>query len=146
MIGVMLSRRRFLPVREREHSHHAACRPGPGIIKSQRAQAIIVYGSSLTYAFRKTIADLVIAHGLSSIRLDASLVPVGHLMSFGWDQQANDRLAADFVDKILRGAKPGDILVQQPTKFRLVINVKRAKALGLTLPPSLLLQADQIIE
>jgi len=114
--------------------------------KSQHAQAVIVYGSNLTYAYRKTIVDLVAAHRLPSICLDASLVPLGHLMSYGWSQQANARLVADFVDKILRGAKPGDIPIQQPTKFLLVVNLRRAKTLDLSLPPSLLLQADQIIE
>jgi putative ABC transport system substrate-binding protein len=70
----------------------------------------------------------------------------GATLSYGPSPQENYRRAAAYVDKILRGAKPGDIPVEQPTKFELVVNLKAAKALGLTIPQSLLLRADQIIE
>jgi putative ABC transport system substrate-binding protein len=67
-------------------------------------------------------------------------------MSYGWDRAINSRLAAEFVDRILRGAKAGDIPIQQPTTFRLGINLKTAQALGLTILPSLLARADQVIQ
>jgi ABC-type uncharacterized transport system substrate-binding protein len=114
--------------------------------KSHRAQAIVVYGSNLVFSYRKTIADLALTHRLPTISVDVSLLPGGCLMIYGWDPEANVRLAAEFVDKILRGAKAGDVPIQQPTTFRLRLNLKTAKALGLTIPPSLLARADQVIE
>jgi ABC-type uncharacterized transport system substrate-binding protein len=113
--------------------------------KAQRAQAIVLYGN-LIWPFRKTIVALAVKHRLPTINVNADMLPDGILMSYGWDHEINLRLAAEFVDRILRGTKAGDIPIQQPTIFRLGINLKTAKALGLTIPPSVLARADQVIE
>ena len=114
--------------------------------RAQRAQAIVVYGSSLTFAFRKTVAALSLKHRLPTICLPADWLSDGFLMSYGWDRQVGSRLAAEFVDQIFRGVKAGDIPLQQPTTFRLEINLKTAKALAITIPAAVLARADQVVE
>jgi putative ABC transport system substrate-binding protein len=113
--------------------------------RQARAGALLVFNSGL---FDRQAARLAAA--AAKARLPAmyglrSYVDAGGLMSYGPDLVDNWRRAAGFVDKILKGAKPGDLPVEQPTKFELVINLASAKALGLTLPPSLLLRADEVI-
>jgi putative ABC transport system substrate-binding protein len=91
-------------------------------------------------------ADIAPAFDSFAGRVDALYVEAGGLISYGPNSADLFRRSADFVDKILRGVKPGDIPVEQPTKFDLVINLKTAKALGLEVPPTLLALADEVIE
>ncbi len=111
-----------------------------------RAGALIVQVSSLTFEHRRRIVDLAAKIRLPAIYESREFVETGGLMSYG--QSASDmyRRSAAFVDKILKGAKPADLPVEQPTKFELAINLKTARALGLTIPPSVLVRADRVIE
>jgi putative tryptophan/tyrosine transport system substrate-binding protein len=95
---------------------------------------------------RRRLVDLAAKHRLPVVYSFREFVDVGGLMSYGPNVADLFRRAATYVDKILKGAKPGDLPVEQPTKFELVINLKTAKALGLTIPPSVLGRADHIIE
>jgi putative ABC transport system substrate-binding protein len=97
-------------------------------------------------AQRTRLAELAMKHRLPAISGLSETVEAGGLMSYGPHYGDLYRRAATQVDKILKGAKPADLPVEQPTKFELVVNIKTAKALGLTIPPSLLLRADQVIE
>jgi putative ABC transport system substrate-binding protein len=117
-----------------------------GTIVSQRAEAIIVFTGPFLWASRHQIADLARLNGLPTVWIYREGPEAGGLMSYGPDLRESWRRAAFYVDKILKGAKPADLPVEQPTKFELVINLKTAKALGLTIPQSLLLRADQVIE
>jgi putative ABC transport system substrate-binding protein len=108
--------------------------------------ALIVTASPLFHAHRKRIADFALARGIATIGYDRQLAVDGLLASYGPSITDAYRRGAVYVDRILKGAKPADIPVEQPTKFELVINLKTAKALGLTIPPSLLARADQVIE
>ena len=89
---------------------------------------------------------LEIKMGLPVMHSERALVLTGGLMSYATDVMEQFRRAATFVDKILKGAKPGDLPVEQPTKFELVINLKTAKQMGLTIPPAVLFQADRLIK
>jgi putative ABC transport system substrate-binding protein len=100
----------------------------------------------MLFLHRSRLATLAAKHKLPAIFMDRRRVEVGGLMSYGSDPLDLLRRAAGFVDKILKGAKPGDLPVEQPTKFELVINLKTAKALGLTIPQSLLQRADEVIQ
>jgi len=110
------------------------------------AQAVLVLAFGPYTAERQRMAELAIRYRLPTFFGVRDHVEAGGLMSYGPDYSDLVRRGAIYVDKILRGAKPADLPVEQPTKFELVINLKTAKALGLTIPPSLLQRADQVIE
>jgi ABC-type uncharacterized transport system substrate-binding protein len=111
-----------------------------------RAGALTVLGSSMFTSERRRLVDLAAKNRLPAVYPQREFVDVGGLMAYGPNVTDLFRRAATYVDKILKGAKPGDLPVEQPTKFELIINLKTAKALGLTIPPSLLGRADEAIQ
>jgi putative tryptophan/tyrosine transport system substrate-binding protein len=110
------------------------------------AQMLLVLSSPLFSLYRNQIAELAIEHRLPTMFIFKAHVEAGGLMSYGVDSVAMHRRTADFVAKILKGAKPADLPVEQPTKFELAINLKTAKALGIMLPQNLQVAADEVIE
>jgi len=110
-----------------------------------RAQGLIVLPHAVTNANRARIASLAAGHRLPGTYPDSEYVEAGGLMSYAPNYSDQHRRAATFVDKILKGAKPADLPIEQPTKFELVVNMKTAKALGLTIPQSILTRADTVI-
>ena len=107
---------------------------------------LIILPTPLAFAHAGTLADLALKHKLPAVSYTREFAGRGGLMAYGVNFDDQLRRAAGYVDRILKGARPGDLPVQQPTRFELVINLKTAKALGLTIPPSLLARADQVIE
>jgi putative ABC transport system substrate-binding protein len=114
--------------------------------KRDGAAGIIVIADPITLAHRQRLVQLAMKHGLPGIYWERSYVEAGGLMTYSANATDLRSRAAHYVDKILRGAKPGDLPVEQPAKFELVINLKTAEALGLTMPPMLLFQADEVIK
>ena len=111
-----------------------------------RAGALAVLGTPVFNRERRRLVDLAAKHRLPAVYSFRLYVEAGGLMSYGPDLPDMFRRSATYVDKILKGARPGDLPVEQPTKFELVINLKTAKALGLTIPPSVLARAHQVVE
>jgi putative ABC transport system substrate-binding protein len=126
---------------------------GPGDFDPMLARAkrdgvtgIIATSDGVTFLHRRALVEVALKHRLPGIYWAREYVEAGGLMTYSASLTDLRRRAASYVDKILKGAKPADLPVEQPTKFELVINLKTAKALGLTIPPSLLQRADQVIE
>jgi len=115
-------------------------------ITQRRSQGLLIVGDPMFFNERNGIADLALANHLPTMAWHSAMTGAGALMSYGPNITALFRRAAFYVDKILKGAKPADLPVEQPTKFDLVINLKTAKALGLEIPPTLLARADEFIE
>jgi len=127
--------------------------PGPKDLESafstitkERAGALIVLQGPLTGSYRKQIVELAVKSRLLTTYPESEFVEIGGLMSYGTSVADLYRRAAVYVDKILKGAKPADLPVEQPMKFELVINLKAAKQIGLTIPPNVLVRADRVIK
>jgi putative ABC transport system substrate-binding protein len=137
-LGVQLSLQEAREVSDLDGAFAAMRRGGVG--------AVIEFPHPMFYAQRRRIADLALKHQLPVMSMFRDGVEAGVLMAYGADMGDLNRRAAIYVDKILKGAKPADLPVEQPTRFELVVNLKTAKALGLTIPPSILIRADQVIQ
>jgi len=111
-----------------------------------RAEAVLAFSDPVLGNELAQLAQLAAEHHLPAMYLRREFVEVGGLLAYGVSFADNYRRAATYVDKILKGAKPADLPVEQPIKFELVLNLKTAKALGITFPPTLLIQADEVIQ
>ena len=114
--------------------------------KKERAQALITTTGGLINTQQRRVLDFAAKNRLPAIYHYSEFVEAGGLMSYGPDNTDLWRRAADFVDKILKGAKPADLPVEQPKKFEFIINLKAAKQIGLTIPPNVLARADRVIK
>jgi putative ABC transport system substrate-binding protein len=115
-------------------------------METERVQALIVLVDPFTIFHRRNIADLAIQRRLPAISGFKEFAQAGYIASYGSIRSNLFQRASVYVDKILKGTKPGDLPVEQPTKFELVINMKAANSLGLIVPPTLLTRADEVIE
>jgi putative ABC transport system substrate-binding protein len=115
-------------------------------MKKDFADALMILGDPLLGSHSRRILDLTVKHRLPSTYGTREWPDLGGLMSYGPNFEDLYRRAATYVDKILKGAQPGELPIEQPTKFELVLNLRAAKALGLTIPQSMLLRADQLID
>jgi len=117
-----------------------------GAASKGRAEAVLALGGPVLLTQRTQVADLAVKNRLPVIHPRPEFVEAGGLMTYGVDIADLHRRAATYVDKILKGAKPADLPVEQPTKFELIINLKAAKQIGLTIPPNVLVRADRVIK
>ncbi len=120
--------------------------PAFAALRRERPDALNVLGYPLIGRYKNRIADFALKNRLAAISTFQPFAEAGGLMSYGVKFLDLYRRAATFVDKILKGAKPADLPVEQPTRFYLTVNLKTAKALGITFPPSILLRATEVIE
>ena len=119
---------------------------GIAMMRQQRVEAVILTGDNLFYVHRRQLAELFLKARIPSMLSRREIVVAGGLMSYGPDTTDSYRRAATYVDKILKGANPGELPFEQPTRFYLTINNRTAKAFGLVIPPELRLRADEVIE
>jgi putative tryptophan/tyrosine transport system substrate-binding protein len=136
--GVKLQYVDVLDPRDSENAFRAASKG--------RAEAVLALGGPVLLTQRTQVADLAVKNRLPAIWPRPEFVEAGGLMTYGVDIADLHRRAATYVDKILKGAKPADLPVEQPTKFELIINLKAAKQIGLTIPPNVLVRADKVIK
>ena len=120
--------------------------PAFATIARERVDALITFSDALTYIFAQRVADLASAHRIPSLFAFREVTEAGALMSYGPSLPGMWRRAASYIDRIVKGAKPGDLPIEQPTRFELVVNRKAAAALGLTIPQSVLLLADRVVD
>ena len=116
------------------------------ILVQEGAQAFVMQGDSLLFNYRSQIVEMALKNRLPAASIQRELAEAGFLLTYGADIGDLFRRSAGYIDKIFKGAKPADLPVEQPTKFELVINLKTANALGITVPPTLLARADEVIE
>ena len=138
VLGVQIQSLDILAPKEIETAFRAAIK--------DRAQAALILTSPVTFANRREVVELAVKQRLPAIYHRGQFVEEGGLMSYGVNVLDLTRRAATYVDKILKGAKPADLPVEQPTKFEFVINLKAAKQIGLTIPPNVLVRADKVIK
>ena len=115
-------------------------------LSKERPDGLYVLGGTLMRANEKPIVDVTLKSRLPSMYYTREFVDAGGLMSYGAERDASDRRVAYYVDRILKGAKPADLPVEQPKKFELLINLKTAKQINLTIPPNVLARADKVIK
>jgi putative tryptophan/tyrosine transport system substrate-binding protein len=115
-------------------------------IGRERTEAVVVFADPLAFLHRRLISELAAQYRLPAISPFREFADAGGLLSYGPDLTDYWRRAATYIDKILKGAKAADLPVEEPTKFELIVNLKTAKVLNLTIPPSLIARADQVIE